>query len=310
MNKRPLLLLALLASFAAARPAGAWGVEGHEVVASIAYGLLSDHAKAAADALLADDPVPAHCGAGSFAFASIWPDRLREDPRQCASANHWGDTEAWHYVNIPLSASAYEPARDCPGQDCVTAKIVTFAKILGDKKADPSKRRDALKFVIHFVGDLHEPLHAATAPLDPQRAAQALAMGGRNEHSCLKKKHLHDRGGVCIDVHIDRQPGTLHGFWDDDLVAALSPDADTAAAMLMRGSPSMGLIANGTPADWTNQSHRLAVKVAYGMLPPGAMPELTGESSRSYESEAEPTAEAQLQAAGIRLASILEPLLK
>src|SRR5579859_6253879 len=59
MNKRPLLLLALLATFAAARPAGAWGVEGHEVVATIAYGLLSDHAKAAADALLADDAVPA-----------------------------------------------------------------------------------------------------------------------------------------------------------------------------------------------------------------------------------------------------------
>ena len=78
--------------------------------------------------------------------------------------------------------------------------------------------------------------------------------------------------------------------------------------MLMRGSPSTGSIANGTPADWTNQSHRLAVKVAYGMLPPGAMPELTGDHG-SYEIAVEPTAESQLQAAGIRLASILEPLL-
>jgi len=283
MTKRTLLLLALLASLATAKPAGAWGIEGHEVVASIAYGLLSDHARAAADALLADDPLPAHCGAGSFAFASIWPDRLREDPRQCASANHWGDTEAWHVVNIPLTANSYDPARDCPGEACVTAKLVTFAKLLGDKKADPSKRRDALKFVIHFVGDLHQPLRAAMS-------------------ACLKK----NRGGTCHDVRVDGRAANLRDFWDDDIVAALSPDADTVAEMLMRGSPSTGLIGNGTPADWTNQSHRLAVKIAYGALPPGAMPELTG----IYETRVEPTAEAQLQAAGIRLASLLEPLLR
>ena len=309
MNKRPLLLLAALASLAAARPAGAWGVEGHEVVADIAYGLLSDKARAAADALLADDPIPAHCGAGSFAFASIWPDRLREDPRQCASANNWGDTESWHFINIPVSATAYDPARDCPGEACVTARIAIFAKILGDKKADPSKRRDALKFVIHFVGDLHQPLHTTAAPLDAQRAAKAMTAGGKDEHNCLKKKYPNDRGGNCIDVRIGKRAGDLHAFWDDDVVAAISADDAAAAEMLMQSGPSTGSIGAGTPVDWTNQSHRLAVKVAYGMLPPGAMPELTGDAN-SYQAKVEPTAEMQLQAAGIRLAQLLEPLLK
>jgi hypothetical protein len=309
MNKRPLLPIAVLAFLSVTQPAGAWGVEGHEVVATIAYGLLSDRAKAAADSLLADDPVPSHCGAGSFAFAAIWPDRLLEDPKQCASANKWGDTESWHFIAIPLSANAYDPARDCAGEACVTAKIATFAKILGDKKADMSKRRDALKFVIHFVGDLHQPLHTTAGPLDPQRAARAKAAGGKDETNCLKKKYPDDRGGTCIDVRVDGVAGTLHAFWDDDIVAALSPDADLAADMLISNTPATGSIAAGSLTDWTNQSHRLAVKVAYGMLPQGPMPELTGGDG-SYRAKIEPTAAEQLQAAGIRLAAILEPLLK
>jgi len=309
MNKRPLLLIAVLVSLAMMRPAFAWGVEGHEVVATIAYGLLSEQAKAGADALLADDPVPSHCGAGSFAFASIWPDRLREDPKQCASANKWGDTESWHFVAIPLAASAYEPARDCPGEACVTAKIASFAKILGDKRADLSKRRDALKFVIHFVGDLHQPLHTTASPLDAARAAKARAAGGRQETDCLRKKYPTDRGGACLDVRVDGVADTLRAFWDDDIVSALSPDADTAAEMLIRNTPATAPIAAGSLTDWTNQSHRLAVKIAYGMLPAGPMPELTG-SDGSYEARIEPTAAGQLQAAGIRLAAILEPLLK
>ncbi|HMA52482.1 MAG TPA: S1/P1 nuclease [Magnetospirillaceae bacterium] len=309
MNKRPLLLIAALAALSVTRPAGAWGVEGHEVVATIAYGLLSDQAKSAADSLLADDPVPSHCGAGSFAFASIWPDRLREDPKQCASANKWGDTESWHFINIPLAANSYDPARDCPGEACVTAKIATFSKILGDKKADISKRRDALKFVIHFVGDLHQPLHTTAGPLDATRAAKAKTAGGKEEADCLKKKYPNDRGGNCLDVRVDGSAGNLHAFWDDDIVSALSPDADAAAEMLIRNTPATGPIAAGTPVDWTNQSHRLAVKIAYGMLPPGPMPELTGGDG-SYEAKVEPTAAGQLQAAGIRLAAILEPLLK
>ena len=309
MNKRPLLLIAVLASLAMARPAGAWGVEGHEVVATIAYGLLSDQAKANADALLAGDPVPSHCGAGSFAFASIWPDRLREDPKQCASANQWGDTEPWHFINIPLSANSYDPARDCPNDACVTARIATFAKILGDRKADVSKRRDALKFVIHFVGDLHQPLHTTAGPLDAARAAKAKTAGGKAETECLKKKYPNDRGGNCLDVRVDGTAGNLHAFWDDDIVSALSPDADTAAEMLIKNMSATAPAAAGTPVDWTNQSHRLAVKIAYGMLPPGAMPELTGGDG-SYEAKVQPAAAGQLQAAGIRLAAILEPLLK
>ena len=309
MNKRPFLLIAVLASLSAARPAGAWSVEGHEVVATIAYTLLSEQARANADALLAGDPVPSHCGAGSFAFASIWPDRLREDPRQCASANKWGDTEAWHFVAIPLAANSYEPARDCPNEACVTAKLTYFAKLLGDRKADISKRRDALKFVIHFAGDLHQPLHTVAGPLDAPRAAKARAAGGKEESECLKKKAANDRGGACLDVKVDGSPSTLHAFWDDEIVASLSPDADTAAEMLIKNTPSTAGVAAGTPIDWTNQSHRLAVKVAYGMLPPGPMPELTGGDG-SYEARIEPTVAGQLQAAGIRLAAILEPLLK
>jgi hypothetical protein len=310
MNKRSLLLLAgLLASLALARPAGAWGVEGHEVVATIAYRLLSDQARAGADALLADDPVPSHCGAGSFAFASIWPDRLLEDPKQCASANKWGNTENWHSIDIPLSSNAYEPARDCPNDTCIAAKIAAFSKILGDRKADISRRRDAMKFIINLVGDLHQPLNTTAGPLDTQRAAKARAAGGKEESECLRKKDANDRGGACVDVHIDQRAGTLRAFWDEDIVASLSPDADTAAEMLIKNTPATASIAAGSLTDWINQSHRLAVKVAYGAMPSGAMPELTG-SDGSYEAHIEPTAAGQLQAAGIRLAAILEPLLK
>ena len=172
----------------------AWGDEGHKVVATIAYGLLSNSAKSQVDALLADDPVPAKCGSGSFVADAVWADKLRAKSRQCSSGIKWGRTSSWHFLDIPLAAKAYDHQRDCPKDDCVVAKIAYFRDLLADKAKPKARRRDALKFLIHFVGDLHQPLHTTSAPFDEHRAEDAEQEGARR-NTCLIKHLAMDRGG-------------------------------------------------------------------------------------------------------------------
>lgn len=80
-----------------------------------------------------------------------WADDIRNECRE---------TAPWHYVNIPLG-SRYDARRDCalPGS-CVVQKITDFLKVLTDKKASREQRADALKLIVHFVADVHQPMHA------------------------------------------------------------------------------------------------------------------------------------------------------
>src|SRR5262245_2559055 len=125
--------------------ARAWGSEGHSIVAEIAQRNLSPAARAQIAELLPNG--------ASLASLSTWADDIR--PIFDKSFN-------WHFVSIPLDQTDYDPIRHCsdtPRGDCVINAIDRFTKILGDRSAPIDTRREALKYLVHFVGDLHQPLH-------------------------------------------------------------------------------------------------------------------------------------------------------
>ena len=118
-----------------------WGREGHEVVALIAGQNMSPAALKRARAIL---------GGASLEQVANWADEYQHDHRE---------TGPWHYIDIPLSDSKIDMAHDCPNRQCVTAHTEHFLSVLKDPNAAPATKAEALKFVIHFVGDLHQPLH-------------------------------------------------------------------------------------------------------------------------------------------------------
>src|SRR5690349_6886376 len=120
-----------------------WWDLGHRVVARIAETRLTPHTRAAVRDIL---------GGQSLADASVWADNIRQ---------YRHDADKLHYVNIPLRDTVYLPERHCPAGQCVIAAIEQDRQVLADPAASPDQRAEALRFLIHFVGDLHQPLHVA-----------------------------------------------------------------------------------------------------------------------------------------------------
>jgi len=245
----------------------AWGRDGHQIVAAIAQSLLTPRVVAQADALLAG------AGGESFVAVSDWADRIRRERPE---------TGPWHFVDIEVGAGPYDEARDCPRRACVVAKIEDFHAELADTRLDPERRGEALKWLIHLVGDIHQPLHTA-------------------DH--------HDRGGNDLRVVIDGIDHSLHGIWDVDLVKlAKGRESDGAYAAEMTGTISAAdrsAWSRGSAPDWANEAHAIAERIAYGELTPGPRPEITP----AYKRDAIRAVNLQLERAGVRLAAMLNAVL-
>lgn len=169
-----LLLLAL-----AALPGHAWGPQGHRVAGALTAVYLQPAAAAAVAGILGDE---------SLADASTWPDRMRGNP-----APFWQRTAgAWHYVKVPPEATAYDPAGAPARGDAFTA-LRAFRAELQDPATPPARRALALRFALHIIQDLHQPLH----------------VGGRD-----------DRGGNAFSVTFDGRRSNLHRVWDSGLLGA------------------------------------------------------------------------------------------
>lgn len=119
----------------------AWGREGHHVIVILAEHYMHHETAVRVHQLL---------GSESLEDPSVWADEYRRDHRE---------TGPWHYIDIPLADSKLDMARECPNGDCVIAKTEQFLAVLKDPHADRAAKAEALKFVIHFVGDMHQPLH-------------------------------------------------------------------------------------------------------------------------------------------------------
>jgi hypothetical protein len=262
----------------------AWGDLGHEVTALIAYRHLTPAARTALDAMLASDTDT--LTAGDFASRATWADKYRIAHRE---------TAAWHFVDIEIDrpdlADACfgfpalpngQSASQGPAQDCVVNKIDEFAAELKDPSTPAAERILALKFLIHFMGDLHQPLHAA-------------------DH--------HDRGGNCISLSpaADAQ-NNLHAYWDVSVVNALGQSAAQIADQLdaRLNAADLREWTAGSPRSWAMDSFEIGRRDVYALSStPTCQSGGSVALSPAYLAQAEKVAATQLLKAAVRLAAVL-----
>jgi hypothetical protein len=312
-----LVLLIAVFLFCAPTPSWAWGCEGHQVVALIAEANLTPHALAMVKQILRDAPIDPslsrYCkegGTDPMADASTWADDIRP---------FRPETARWHYVDIPLGTTRPEIAKFCPlPESCVTQAIADQLAILRSTTMDPQKRAEALRFVIHFVGDLHQPVHATSNS---------------------------DLGGNCVPVaYFDvlpqlKNPDTesyapnLHGVWDTNILERMtmgktSEQVASDFEQSFRSKIARWKNGNADVNAWAWESYQLAKNVVYGKLPvrirvespqpvkscsddnhiSARMLQLNERLAQPYQDAAAPVVQQQIAKAGARLALLLNQL--
>jgi hypothetical protein len=249
------LALWLAAALLPGGVAWAWGPVGHQAVAMAARAQLTPAALAHLQELMALEP------GTTLAELATWADEHRSP-----------ETAPWHYVNFPAGDCNYRPARDCPDGQCIVAVLEAQLRIL-ESRAPPSERLQALKWVVHLVGDLHQPLHAGMAE---------------------------DRGGNRYQLQFLLRWSNLHALWDSGLIHHLDEDAPTLAARLARQfwPSSPGSLSVRAAAE---ESCRIARQ-------PGFYPSDT--VGQDYIRAYTPIVEQRLWLASVRLAALLNRALR
>ena len=188
------------------------------------------------------------------------------------------DFDPLHYVTISENADGYDQARDCPERNCMVEALKWFSTVVADKNAPIMMRRLALHYVAHLVGDMHQPLHA-----------------GRTK----------DSGGTGIHVSYKGAMTNLHFFWDTDLVEMETGTDQEIAKRLTANLTEEERLKwqTGDPTQWTNESFMLVRSHAYNTGP-------SVELSDDYVEKARPIVRRRLAQAGIRLAGLLNLILK
>lgn len=273
------------------QPAFSWGDKGHEVVALVAQAFLNPDVRSKVNGLLATDTdsLTPH----DIANEATWADKFRDSNRNGSREK----THVWHFVDIEIGnpdldgacfghprIPAGTVASNGPAQDCVVDKVEEFAAELSKSTTDPEERIIALKFLLHFVGDMHQPLHSSDD---------------------------NDRGGNDKRVSAPGfKAGNLHHFWDTEFVDQLGADPRSIASDLIghiSGAQQQSW-SKGTPAEWAQESFQIARDDAYGQLPE---PNAHGSYrlSDDYVSMGTQDVAIQLSKAGVRLAFILNKTL-
>ena len=234
----------------------AWGSRGHRIIADIAWDHINEATRERLRPFLGDN---------DLASISTWADDIRSGRPE---------TGPWHYVDIPPDSGGYQP-QDCPDNNCVVARIDQFARILGDPGQPFAARSEALKFLVHFVGDLSQPFHA-----------MADARGGNDIPVSAFGS------AQCGDY-----PCNLHSIWDSELIThtglrehqyARALEAMIAADHLQAGSAD--------PVAWANESLQLAKQ---------AWVQPQAEIDQAYYLRERPVVDRQLALGGLRLARLL-----
>jgi S1/P1 Nuclease len=248
----------------------AWGDHGHQIVCEIAMRLAEPDARAAIRKLIAADK-----RFDFFSDSCTFPDHLRTRAED-------------HFVNLPRSSHGLTTA-PCPNvSDCVVTAIQKDFAVLSSKNASQKERLLALKYLGHWVGDVHQPLNVSFKD---------------------------DRGGNDVDV-TGECSSNLHSAWDTCLVlAVVSDDVEDAATDLMKTITPAKIEkwTDSDPTDWANESFSISVKAqtryciqqgASCNLPPGSV-----KVDSAYIEVNGPVVREQLQKAGVRLAHLLDAAL-
>ncbi len=259
-----------------------WGGKGHRIVAQIAESRLTPVAAAKVKLIL---------GGYSMADVASWADEVRSTPE-------YANTYNWHFVDIPRDAKAYDKGRDCPATekgDCIIEALIRELDALrAVDAANPTPAQvDALRFLVHFAGDLHQPFHGVSD------YRNGLPDG--------------DRGGNRVIVTLfgqannsQQRPWNLHAVWDDGLMSALRPPESEYLKQMLKAAPASASSDGPITLDrsmfiaWAMESHDLAVQ-AY-------VPNGTDLDAGYCEPQAK-IMDQRIQVAGVRLGAVLNQLL-
>ncbi|MDF3982467.1 S1/P1 nuclease [Luteibacter sp. PPL201] len=263
-KRRTIAALVALALTASAGTVQAWGDIGHRIVAELAWRQLDPAARAEVQRLLKAD------GDDSLPDIASWPDKLRDMPGKEDLGKATGPL---HYVNFPSNCRYDAPG----GADArnVVGGLEKYVAILGDRHKSDAERAEALKFVVHFVGDVHQPLHA----------------GNRD-----------DKGGNDYQVQFDGKGTNLHRVWDSQMLYTTGLKWDAYADKLAAEGPVKLPRTQANPyVQWAEESCSIVAR-------PGFYP--NGHSiDGAYVATYLPVAETRLREAGERLADLLNKTL-
>lgn len=252
------LLLALLCAPSAGL---AFGPSGHRVAGHVADRYLCADTRAALAPLLAGM---------TLAEAGLWPDSIRRQPG-------WEHTRPWHFINVADRGSVARAARRDP--DNVLAALARFEAELADRSLTSRQRGIALRFVVHFVADIHQPLHV-----------------GR----------VDDRGGNLVPVLVNGRETNLHALWDAEPLrpAGVAGPRDWARSLAGPSAATLARWQRARPVEWARESQALRPRV-YAFGPVGEPARLPAD----YLDFARSTVDQRLLQAGVRLAGRLNALL-
>jgi hypothetical protein len=242
-----------------------WGVTGHRVVAEVAQKHLSKKAAKAMEEII---------GKEKLAYWANWPDFIKSD-----TTHHWDAASKWHYVDLPgyIGRQEFEKElQQLKGENLFT-QINALSAVLKDNTKPVNDRRDALAFIIHLIGDLHQPLHV-----------------GRDE----------DQGGNKITVYWFEKKTNLHAVWDASLIDFQQYSYTEYASFIdTRYNGELDTVKSGSLTDWFYESHLLSDKI-YAQSPNEA------KLSYLYNYIFQDDLNKQLFKGGIRLAKVLNDIFK
>jgi hypothetical protein len=256
-----LTALTLYFSLALHTPAHAWGAKGHQMVALIAERHLTEQARERLKQLLPKN--------GTLEQAATWPDRVRKIMPQM---------DPLHYVDVRRGSSYYDREIDCPQRNCIVEAINWYLQVLKSPQSPLAEKQIALNYIVHLVGDLHQPLHVG---------------------------FLDDLGGTKTKVTFNGKEQTLHELWDSGIVNTENGSARVMANRLDQqfGADERKTWQAGTPKEWANESIALTTKYVY------PLPE-SHEISEEYAKRALPILHKRLAQGGVRLAWLLNEALR
>ena len=249
------LLLAVASS-----PLAAWGGLGHRSVADVAEQLVSADTRAALQPLL-DQAEAKH-----LADVANWADALRDQ-------SDYKHTASYHFVNFPRGQCDLGSQTSCKQGDCIISVLERDRARLADRSLTMAERSEALKFLVHLVGDIHQPLHAGW---------------------------FDDWGGNGFQVNLEGEGSNLHKIWDVRLPEAVEAVAQLPLSQHLLGLP-LNLPSDGSAADWALESCRLIGSAE--LYPPAH------KLSSAYLQRMQPLAAERMALAGRRLAYLLDSAL-
>ena len=240
-----------------------WGLNGHRIVAAVAENHLTPEAKKQVQKLLKGQPM---------ARVSVWADEARGKKK-------WSFTRTWHYTTIP-EGETYKKAEKHKDGDVITA-LRKYEAVLRSNSAAAEEKTIALKFFIHFAGDVHQPLHVGNGK---------------------------DRGGN--DVKVDwynEKDVRLHSVWDSHIIRHTELSYTEFVDFIDRATQSqIEDWQNSTYTDWAMESYEVRDMV-YNFRPARSSNERP-YLSWDYRNAAVPIIEERLLKAGIRLAGVLNDI--